>query len=126
MSATMDARIQLKRDTTENWNRARGFVPLAGELILYTDYSSYTKEVNGQNKVIAVPGIKIGDGSAYVQDLPFVDEELRDILMDHINNMDLHVTLGEKTFWNNKINVDDAYEAVHDELVDEMLVLNRN
>lgn len=126
MSATMDARIQLKRDTTENWNRARGFVPLAGELILYTDYSSYTKEVNGQNKVIAIPGIKIGDGSAYVQDLPFVDEELRDILMDHINNMDLHVTLGEKTFWNNKINVDDAYEAVHDELVDEMLVLNRN
>ena len=122
----MNTRIKLKRDTTENWNNARGFVPLAGELILYTDYSSYTKEVNGQNKVIAIPGIKIGDGSAYVQDLPFVDEELRDILMDHINNMDLHVTLGEKTFWNNKINVDDAYEAVHDELVDEMLVLNRN
>ena len=126
MSATMNTRIKLKRDTTENWNKARGFVPLAGELILYTDYSSYTKEVNGQNKVIAIPGIKIGDGSAYVQDLPFVDEELRDILMDHINNMDLHVTLGEKAFWNNKINVDDAYEAVHDELVDEMLVLNRN
>ena len=126
MSATMNTRIQLKRDTTENWNKARGFVPLAGELILYTDYGSYTKEVNGQNKVIAIPGIKIGDGSAYVQDLPFVDEELRDILMDHINNMDLHVTLGEKAFWNNKINVDDAYEAVHDELVDETLVLNRN
>ena len=126
MSSTMNTRIKLKRDTTENWNNAKGFVPLAGELILYTDYSSYTKEVNGQNKVITIPGIKIGDGSAYVQDLPFVDEELRDILMDHINNMDLHVTLGEKTFWNNKINVDDAYEAVHDELVDEMLVLNRN
>lgn len=126
MSATVNARIQLKRDTTANWNAARGFVPMAGEIIIYTDYSSYQKEVNGRIKTILIPGIKIGDGGAYVQDLPFVDEDLRDILMDHINNMDLHVTLGEKIFWNNKINVDDAYEAVHDELIDEMLVLNRN
>ena len=126
MSATINARIQLKRDTTANWNAARGFVPMAGEVIIYTDYSSYQKEVNGRIKTILIPGIKIGDGGAYVQDLPFVDEDLRDTLMEHINNMDLHVTLGEKTFWNNKINVDDAYEAVHDELIDEMLVLNRN
>ena len=126
MSATVNARIQLKRDTTANWDAARGFVPMAGEIIIYTDYSSYQKEVNGRIKTILIPGIKIGDGGAYVQDLPFVDEDLRDMLMDHINNMDLHVTLGEKTFWNNKINVDDAYEAVHDELMDEMLVLNRN
>lgn len=126
MSATINTRIQLKRDTTANWNAARGFVPMAGEIIIYTDYSDYQKEVNGQIKTILIPGIKIGDGGAYVQDLPFVDEDLRDTLMDHINNMDLHVTLGEKTFWNNKINVDDAYEAVHDELIDEMLVLNRN
>lgn len=119
-------RIQLKRDTTENWNNARGFVPMAGEVIVYTDYASYQKEVNGQNKTILVPAIKIGDGSAYVQDLPFVNDDLRDTLMEHIHNMDMHVTLGEKTFWNNKINVDDAYEAVHDELIDEMLVLNRN
>lgn len=126
MSATINTRIQLKRDTTVNWNAARGFVPMAGEIIIYTDYNSYQKEINGQIKTILIPGIKIGDGGAYVQDLPFVDEDLRDTLMDHINNMDLHVTLGEKTFWNNKINVDDTYEAVHDELIDEMLVLNRN
>ena len=98
MSATVNARIQLKRDTTANWNAARGFVPMAGEIIIYTDYSSYQKEVNGRIKTILIPGIKIG----------------------------VHVTLGEKIFWNNKINVDDAYEAVHDELIDEMLVLNRN
>ena len=126
MSATIDTRIQLKRDTKENWNAARGFVPLAGEIIIYTNYSSYEKEVNGETRTILIPGIKIGDGNAYVQDLPFVDKDLRDTLMEHINNMDLHVTLGEKTFWNNKINVDDAYEATHDELVDEMLILNRN
>lgn len=126
MSATMDARIQLKRDTTANWNAARGFIPLQGEVIIYTDYDSYEKEVDGRVKTILVPNIKIGDGMAYVQDLPFVSQELRDTLMEHITNMDIHVTLGEKSFWNNKINVDDAYEQVHEELVNETLVLNRN
>ena len=93
MSATINARIQLKRDTTANWNAAKGFVPMAGEIIVYTDYGTFQKEVNGRIKTILIPGIKIGDGGAYVQDLPFVDEDLRDTLMDHINNMDLHVTL---------------------------------
>lgn len=125
MSSISNARIKHKRDTTINWNRAIGFVPLKGEVIIYTDYSSYEKEVNGQMKRVWIPGIKIGDGDAYVQDLPFVDEDTRDILMEHIQNMDLHVTLEEKDFWNNKINVDDAYEIVHEELINETLVLNR-
>lgn len=122
----VNGRIQLKRDTTENWNRAAGFVPLAGEIIVYTNYSTKEKIVDGETKIINVPGIKIGDGNAYVQDLPFLDGELRDRLVEHIEDMDLHVTLGEKAFWNNKINVDDAYEAIHDELIDETLILNRN
>ena len=130
MSAKLNTRIQLKRDTTLNWNRARGFVPMEGEVIIYTDYESktYTVEEYGEQvtKTVFIPNIKIGDGNAYVQDLPFVDKVLRDTLMEHINNMDLHVTLGEKNFWNNKINVDDAYETVHPELVDATLVLTRN
>jgi len=119
-------RVQLKRDTTENWNNASGFVPLQGEVIIYTDYKTIEKEIGGEVKQVNVPAIKIGDGKAYVQDLPFAEEELRDKLMQHIEDMDLHVTLGEKTFWNNKINVDDSYEITHDELVDETLILNRN
>lgn len=122
----VNGRIQLKRDTTANWNNARGFIPLAGEIIIYTDYSSYEKEVDGRVKTILVPNIKIGDGMAYVQDLPFANEKLRDTLMEHITNMDIHATLGEKNFWNNKINIDDAYEQVHAELVNETLVINRN
>lgn len=122
----VNGRIQLKRDTTENWNRAAGFVPLAGEVIIYTNYSTKEKIVEGETKIVNVPGIKIGDGNAYVQDLPFLDGELRDRLVEHIEDMDLHVTLGEKAFWNNKINVDDAYEVIHDELIDETLILNRN
>lgn len=125
MSATMDTRIKLKRDTTENWNKAVGFIPLQGEIIIYEDYKvkTYTVEEYGEEveKTVKIPNIKIGTGREYVQDLPFVDKDLRDTLMEHINDMDMHVTLGEKAFWNNKINVDDAME-----LVEGSLVFNRN
>ena len=121
MSSTVDTRIQHKRDTTANWNKARGFIPLDGELIIYTDYSTITKEINGKMTQVYVAGVKIGDGKAYVQDLPFVDEELRSRIMAHINNPTIHVSTQEKTFWNNKLNVDDNME-----LVDGALVLNRN
>ena len=46
--------------------------------------------------------------------------------MEHIHDIDLHTTIGEKLFWNNKINVDDAYEKIAGELEEETLVLNRN
>ena len=130
MSATVNSRIQLKRDTTENWNNARGFIPLPGEVIVYTDYEvkTYTVEEYGQTitKTVQIPNIKIGTGNAYVQDLAFVDEQTKNILLDHIHNQDIHTTLQEKIFWNNKINVDDAQERISGELEDETLILNRN
>lgn len=130
MSATITSRIQLKRDTTAHWNQAIGFVPLPGEVIIYEDYETktYIIEENGETttKTVNIPNIKIGTGNAYVQDLAFVDEKTRDMLMEHVINQDIHVTLGEKAFWNNKINVDDAEEIITGELEDETLILNRN
>ncbi len=130
MSATVTSRIQLKRDTTAHWNQAIGFVPLPGEVIIYEDYETktYIIEENGETttKTVNIPNIKIGTGNAYVQDLAFVDEKTRDMLMEHVINQDIHVTLGEKVFWNNKINVDDAEEIITGELKDETLVLKRN
>ena len=130
MSSTVNTRIQLKRDTTENWNNARGFIPMAGEVIVYTDYETktYTVEEYGETitKTVQIPNIKIGTGNAYVQDLGFVDEKTRDILMAHIQDHDIHVTLQEKVFWNNKINVDDAGEQVSGKLKNDTLILNRN
>jgi len=35
--STINTRIKLKRDTTANWNAARGFIPLEGEVIIYLD-----------------------------------------------------------------------------------------
>lgn len=130
MSATVNTRIKIKHDTTENWNNATGFIPLPGEIIVYDDYEvkTYTVEEYGETvtKTALIPNIKIGTGNAYVQDLAFVDEKTRDILMTHINDHDIHVTLQEKIFWNNKINIDDSEDVIHDELLEEMLVLNRN
>lgn len=65
---TIKTRIQLKSDTEANWNKAGpkqnslGFVPLAGELIIYTpdathDYSR----------------LKVGDGITNITLLPFID-----------------------------------------------------
>lgn len=116
-----EARIKLKRDTTVNWNNARGFIPLEGELIVYNDYATIRKIVNGNEQDVVVPAIKIGDGCAYVQDLPFVNDELRDQILNHINNPEIHVTMAEKLFWNNKLNVNDSSEVV-----DEALIFNRN
>ena len=130
MSATINTRIQIKHDITENWNNAIGFIPLPGEVIVYDDYEikTYTVEEYGETvtKTALIPNIKIGTGNAYVQDLAFVDEKTRDTLIAHINNHDIHVTLQEKIFWNNKINVDDAEEQISGELEDETLILNRN
>ncbi len=130
MSTTINPRIKLKRDTTANWNNAIGFIPLQGEVIIYEDYETktYTVQEYGETvtKTVNIPNIKIGTGNAYVQDLAFVDEKTRDILMAHIQNHDIHVTLAEKLFWNNKINVDDAEEQISGELKDETLVLTRN
>ena len=128
--ATINSRIQMKRDTTANWNNAVGFIPLAGEIIVYEDYEvkTYQVEEYGEmvTKTVNIPNIKIGTGNAYVQDLTFVDEKSREVLLDHIRNYDIHTTLQEKLFWNNKINVDDAEEQISGELVNETLILNRN
>ncbi len=130
MSATIDVRIKLKHDTTEHWNNAGGFIPMAGEVIVYDDYETktYTVEEYGEQvtKTVQIPNIKIGTGNAYVQDLGFVDENTRELLLDHMRNQEIHTTLQEKLFWNNKVNVDDAHEQITGELDEETLILNRN
>lgn len=65
---TIKTRIQLKSDTEANWNKAGpkegspGFVPLQGELIIYSADSNHT-----------FSRLKVGDGSTNVVDLPFID-----------------------------------------------------
>lgn len=59
-------RIQHKIDTPENWAKATNFIPLNGEIIVY----NYPAEDGLQSK------IKIGDGSSYLANLPFINTEI--------------------------------------------------
>lgn len=117
MTKTVSARIQVRRDTTANWNAATGFIPLSGEVIVYTDYKTITKD----GQTVNVPGIKIGSGNGYVQDLAFLGEAEAEQLLSHINNTTVHITAAERLAWNNKLNIDD-----NEEVVNETLVMNRN
>lgn len=65
---TIKTRIRLKSDTEANWNKAgprdgsAGFVPLAGELIVYSADATHP-----------FSRLKVGDGSTNVVNLPFID-----------------------------------------------------
>ena len=102
---TLNARILARRDTTENWNAQRSFIPLRGEVIIYTDHGQMD---DGYGNTINVPGVKIGDGSAYLIDLPFVGNDVRyqilHELREHTGNTVIHVTQEDRDFWNNKLN----------------------
>lgn len=119
---SVNTRIKLKRDTTANWNAARGFVPLEGEIIIYLD----GRQVEKDGQIINMPTIKIGDGGAYVQDLPFVDDDTRDTLLAHINDSLGHVSTQDRQFWNHKVDIDDLYESLNEELENETLIFSRS
>ena len=55
MAKIYKGRISQKHDTSENWEKAGNFIPLAGELIIYDDLRK----------------IKIGTGFTKIKDLPF-------------------------------------------------------
>lgn len=46
----------IKKDTSENWSKAKNFIPKKSEIIVYID-----------------KGMKIGDGKTRVNDLPFIN-----------------------------------------------------
>lgn len=73
--------------TTSEWCQNPNYVGQSGVIYVYSDY--ITEQVDGVTKV--VPGLKIGDGQAYLIDLPFV------------NDRNFYITQADRAFWNNKI-----------------------
>lgn len=115
--AYVDVPDIINQGSTAYWNSLQNYIPKAGEIIVYTDYA--TKEENGQT--INIPGVKIGSGNGYVQDLSFVGEDIALALQEHINDTTRHITDNERTLWNNKLNVND-----NSEVVNETLIFNRD
>ena len=56
-------RIKHKIDTSANWAKAVNFIPLKGEIIIYSDTNQ----------------MKVGDGVTKVNDLPFYIIEIIDL-----------------------------------------------
>lgn len=75
---------EIVSNTVAGWNAQSGLVSAKNIIYVYTDY----KVVDGQ----PVPNIKIGDGNAYLIDLPFVVGETS-------------VTQEQIEFWNGKASV---------------------
>lgn len=118
-----NSRIRSTTDTVARWRIIEPeFIPFDGEIIIYKD-KNIKETVNPDTGQIIrqyVPGIKIGDGQTTLYDLPFVSDIDAQLIIDHINNTDIHVTLQEKEFWNNKLNYDSSTVS------EEILTLNRN
>ena len=92
----IDSGAAVLSDTTENWNKQASLISELNTVYVYVDHQAKTDE---EGKEIWIPGIKIGDGKAYLIDLPFSDE----LMIAHINDLGIHVTPEEKEFWNNKV-----------------------
>lgn len=75
---------------TSDWNAARNVIAQYHAVYVYTDY----KSINGHD----VAGFKIGDGTTYLIDLPFVDA----FASMHEVDSEAHITNAEREFWNNK------------------------
>lgn len=83
---------QILFNTTAAWNAQGLLVSEPDTLYIYTDH-----QIDSQGNKIA--GIKVGDGNAYLIDMPFTDE----VIMEHINDNVRHITAAERAFWNNKV-----------------------
>lgn len=78
--------------STATWNSQPQLVSARGYIYIYSDYR---QDEHGQN----VAAMKVGDGSAYLIDMPFTD----DLLYAHVADNVRHITQEEREFWNNKV-----------------------
>ena len=76
-------------DTTEMWNSQNNLVAQKGHIYIYKDYRSI---VNDDGSITTIPSMKIGDGTSYLIDLPFIDG----------------ITQEDREFWNNKVSIIEA------------------
>ena len=83
----VDGECKVLYASTATWNSKPKTLSKAGFIYIYSDYRD------------GKPAIKIGDGKAYLIDLPFTDDEI----IEHINDTVIHITQEEREFWNDKV-----------------------
>ena len=83
LQTDLNSRLSYLIGTTEEWSRQISLVSKKGMFYIYSDHGIIETE---DEQIIYEAGVKIGDGTTYVVDLPFVT-----------------VTQAERDFWNNKV-----------------------
>lgn len=83
---------QIYYGSTEYWNSQPKLKTERGCLYIYRDWIK-----TEDDRYIA--GIKVGDGTSYLIDMPFTDQ----LWNEHIQDMVRHITQEEREFWNNKV-----------------------
>ena len=83
---------QIQSNTKEYWDSNKSLISAKDTIYVYTNYKQ-TKD--GDN----IPGVKIGDGLAYLIDLPFIDVEIT----EHIANTAIHVSQQDRDKWDSKV-----------------------
>ena len=78
--------------TTATWNSQPQLVSRKGFIYIYSDWT-----IDEEGRTIA--GTKIGDGDAYLIDIPFTDG----MWFNHVNDAVIHITPEEREKWNNKV-----------------------
>lgn len=103
-------------DTKEAWDAQSTLIAERSAVYIYSNYATID---DGNGNLIDVAGLKIGDGSSYLVDMPFVGDATTEMIIMHIANTGIHVTPQEKEFWNNKVS------SYIDHTDPELLVLSK-
>ena len=93
-------RVYYLYDTKENWDAQSSLVSEEGVVYIYSNYTTIEDQAGNQT---VVAGIKIGDGTSYLIDLPYITDAATYLIISHVSNTGIHVTQAEKEFWNNKV-----------------------
>ena len=111
-----DTKLNFESMTTAEWATQTSLVSKLNTVYIYKDHRTKS---DGNGGTINIAGFKLGDGQAYVVDLPFlsVDEET---FNQHVQDTTIHITAAERQFWNNK---DRCYLSDQNS---EMLVFTNN
>lgn len=89
--ASVSSSDQIFCDTTANWSAQTTLVSIRNAIYIYTDHQT--------EQGMDVPGFKVGDGLAYVVDLPFTDVKYSAHIADTVK----HITAAERAAWNDKV-----------------------
>lgn len=97
ISGRINQKLTMIAKTKAEWQNSDKITSQPNVLYVTTDYKSVTKD----GTTYQIPSFKLGDGNAYVVDLPnaTVDEET---FLNHVNDRVVHITQAEREFWNNK------------------------